>query len=84
MKFIPFLFLSFICLVGQAQSPKRVNFTPSNYYSFFAAETKPVLNILPGDTIYTSSVILFILALLIVMDLIKTESNVQLVKLKIL
>ena len=56
MKFIPFLFLSLICLVGEAQSPKRVNFTPANYYSFFAAETKPVLNILPGDTIYTSSV----------------------------
>ena len=56
MKFILVLFLSVICLVGQAQSPKRVNFTPSNYYSFFAAETKPVLTILPGDTIYTSSV----------------------------
>ena len=56
MKFIPVLFLSVICLTCKAQSPKRVNFTPTNYYSFFAAETKPVLNILPGDTIYTSSV----------------------------
>jgi acetamidase/formamidase len=56
MKFIPFLFLSVICLTCKAQSPKRVNFTPTNYYSFFAAATKPVLNILPGDTIYTSSV----------------------------
>jgi len=56
MKCIPFLFLCIISLVSNAQVSKRVNFTPTNYYSFFSADTKPVLNILPGDTIYTSSV----------------------------
>jgi amidase len=56
MKYIPFIFLSAIALVCDAQAPKRVNFTPNTYYSFFSADTKPVLTILPGDTIYTSSV----------------------------
>ncbi len=56
MKYIVFVLVSTICLTSTAQAPKRVNFTPSNYFSFFAAATKPVLTILPGDTIYTSSV----------------------------
>ena len=56
MKFLFFLLLSVISFVCDAQAPKRVNFTPNTYYSFFSADTKPVLTILPGDTIYTSSV----------------------------
>ena len=56
MKYISVLFLSLISIIGVAQKPKKVNFTPSTYYSFFDAETKPVIHILPGDTIYTSSV----------------------------
>ena len=56
MKYIPFIFLSAIALVCDAQVTKRVNFTPNTYYSFFSADTKPVLTILPGDTIYSSSV----------------------------
>jgi len=56
MKYIPVLSLSLISIIGVAQKPKKVNFTPSTYYSFFDAETKPVIHILPGDTIYTSSV----------------------------
>lgn len=56
MKYTSFIILLIISIVSFAQKPKRVNFTPSTYYSFFDAETKPVLHILPGDTIHTSSV----------------------------
>jgi len=56
MKYIFFLLSSVITIVSNAQGFKRVNFTPTTYFSFFSADTKPVLNILPGDTIYSSSV----------------------------
>lgn len=56
MKFIYFLLTLLICIKLEAQNHKRIQFTPSIYYSRFSASTLPVLNIHPGDTIYTSSI----------------------------
>jgi acetamidase/formamidase len=56
MKFIKALLFVFIVLNVNAQKGKKVNFTPTNYYSHFSAKTSSVLSILPGDTIYTSSI----------------------------
>lgn len=55
MKFIYFLLTLLICIKLEAQNHKRIQFTPSNYYSRFSASTLPVLTIHPGDTIYTIS-----------------------------
>ena len=56
MKKIVWVFFAMISLTAFAQSPKSVQFSPTNYYSLFSATTKPVLTIRPGDTIHTSSV----------------------------
>jgi amidase len=56
MKFIQTIFLLFAFLNLNAQHHKKVKFTPSNYYSHFSAKTSPVLSIVPGDTVYTSSI----------------------------
>ena len=56
MKNILFVSLTIFTLVAKAQLHKKVSFTPTNYYSYFAASTKPVLTIKAGDTIVTSSV----------------------------
>ncbi len=55
MKYFFLILSSVVSFAANAQSNKRVNFTPSTYFSFFSADTKPSLIILPGDTIYTSS-----------------------------
>ena len=36
--------------------PKRHDFVPTVFYRRFSAETKPVLTVLPGDTIHTTTV----------------------------
>ena len=56
MKFITTLIILFTFLNLNAQHPQKINFTPSNYYAYFSAKTTPVLSILPGDTIYTTSI----------------------------
>ena len=56
MKYILFLTLMVIASNSNAQSHKKVQFTPNQFYSFFSAGIKPVMHIQPGDTIVTSSV----------------------------
>lgn len=56
MKNILLVSFALFSLISKAQSHKKVSFTPTNYYSFFAADTKPALNIEAGDTIVTSSI----------------------------
>ncbi|MDX2048437.1 MAG: acetamidase/formamidase family protein [Chitinophagaceae bacterium] len=52
-------FVFFLLIVSQiafSQNKKRIYFKPTTYYSVFSSELKPVLNISPGDTIYTESI----------------------------
>jgi len=56
MKYILLFSLTLFTITSNGQSHKKVNFTPTNYYSFFSAATKPALTIQPGDTIVTSSI----------------------------
>jgi len=56
MKYLLILSLTLSSFITNGQLHKKVIFTPTNYYSFFSASTKPVLIIKPGDTIVTSSV----------------------------
>ena len=56
MKNIVIVAFTLVSLVGKAQTHKKVNFTPTNYYSYFSATTTPALNIKAGDTIVTSSI----------------------------
>ncbi len=50
------LALFFFSIEANSQLHKRIKFTPTNYYSFFSGDIKPVLSIESGDTITTSSV----------------------------
>ena len=54
-KNIYFLLL-ILSQIAIGQNKKRIYFQPTAYYSVFSPETKPVLYISPGDTIYTESV----------------------------
>ena len=56
MKKILILAFAFISIVSNAQVPKKVKFTPNQYYSYFSGATTPALNIKVGDTIVTSSI----------------------------
>lgn len=56
MKFLLLLSLTLFSIISNGQLHKKVNYTPTSFYSFFSANTKPVLNIKAGDTILTSSV----------------------------
>jgi len=56
MRNILLLLLIIQSLTAWSQNHKRISFKPEQYYSFFSASTKPVLNITPGDTITTSTV----------------------------
>jgi amidase len=52
-------FVVLLVILSQAafgQNKKRIYFQPTTFYSTFSSETKPVLNISPGDTIYTESI----------------------------
>jgi len=54
-KYFVFLLL-ILSQIAFSQNKKRIYFQPTTYYSTFSSETKPVLNISPGDTIYTESI----------------------------
>lgn len=56
MKCLKTIFYLLLFLNASAQTHKKINFTPTQYYSRFSAKTSPVLTIQPGDTIYTSSI----------------------------
>ncbi|MEK0423571.1 MAG: hypothetical protein RLZ95_1481 [Bacteroidota bacterium] len=56
MKKIFLIALTFISLASSAQLHKKINFTPSNYYSNFSGATPPAFIIKTGDTIVTSSI----------------------------
>ena len=54
-KYFVFLLLIF-SQITFGQNKKKIIFHPTTFYSTFSSETKPVLNVSPGDTIYTESV----------------------------
>jgi amidase len=54
-KYFVFL-LVILSQTAFGQNRRRIDFHPTTFYSTFSAETKPVLNVSPGDTIYTESV----------------------------
>ena len=56
MKIILTIALITCSLFSNAQVKQQIHFNPTQFYSFFSANTQPVLNIKPGDTIVTSSV----------------------------
>jgi amidase len=56
MKKIFLIALTFISLLSSAQLHKKVNYTPTQYYSYFSGATPPALHIKAGDTIVTSSI----------------------------
>jgi acetamidase/formamidase len=52
-------FLLLFLILTQAtsgQNSKRIDFHPTTFYRTFSPTAKPVLNILPGDTVYSGSV----------------------------
>jgi amidase len=56
MKKLFLINLTFICLASSAQLHKKINFTPTQYYSYFSGAIPPALHIKAGDTIVTSSI----------------------------
>jgi acetamidase/formamidase len=55
-KYFSVVLLVMLSQEAFGQNKKRVYFQPSTFYSTFSSEIKPVLNISPGDTIYTESI----------------------------
>ena len=51
MKYLKTIIYLLVLLNASAQSHKKINFTPTQYYSRFSAKTAPVLTIQPGDTL---------------------------------
>lgn len=52
-------FIFFLLVLSQisfGQTFKKINFSPSVYCSAFSPSTKPVMSIMPGDTVYTESI----------------------------
>ena len=49
-------FLLALSQISFGQTFKKISFSPSNYYSAFSGAVKPVMSIMPGDTVYTESI----------------------------
>lgn len=56
MKYFSFILASAVIFFASAQTPKKVNFSPKDYYTHFSAANPVVLLIEPGDVIYTSTI----------------------------
>ena len=56
MKSTLLFVLTILSLNTGAQLHKKVNFTPTQYYSYFSGATSPALHIKTGDTIVTTSI----------------------------
>jgi amidase len=54
-KYFIFSFLV-VSQISFGQTFKKINFSPSNFYSAFSPSVKPVMTIRPGDTVYTESI----------------------------